>query len=303
MNTFVLNDEKVINSYGFKILNEGIDLARFKKNPIMLDGHWNSNTSVIGRWSNVRIDGSKLLADAEFDTEDEQAKKLEGKVSRGFIKSCSMGVTYDREYMKANPDGTYTLTQCELFEASLVAVPSNANALKLYAKNGALMEEKEIRLSLKNLESEIKNEKMEKFQLSAPALTALGLANADDANAVSTAISGLKTELDNAKKELSAFKAEKEKQDEANAQALVKGAIAAGKLSATVEADFLKMAKENFALAKTVIDAMPGKGSLAGKVNNSDTAVKTIEDFGKLTHEQQLAFKNDHPEEYRKMFS
>src|SRR5690606_7903325 len=135
-------------------------------------------------------------ADAEFDTEDEQAKKLEGKVSRGFIKSCSMGVTFDREYMKANPDGTYILKQCELFEVSLVAVPSNANALKLYAPaTGQLLGEKEIRLSLQNLESEIKNEKMEKFQLSALALTALCLANADDANAVSTAICGLKAEL------------------------------------------------------------------------------------------------------------
>lgn len=49
MPRFILNDENVTNSYGFKIKTEGIRLGRFEANPVMLDGHSNMNLSVIGK--------------------------------------------------------------------------------------------------------------------------------------------------------------------------------------------------------------------------------------------------------------
>lgn len=302
MTSFILNDEKVLNSYGFRVRNEGIDLKRFKKNPVILNDHWNDTASVLGKWDNIRIEGSKLLADPVFDMEDEAAQKIAGKVERGFLKGCSMGLSFDRAFLKAKPDGSYELETSELMEASLVAVPANASAIKLYAVNGQPMDDKDVRLSLQNIQTN-NIETMEKYALSANALTALGLANADDANAVSTAVTALKADLDNAKAKLTALEAEAATKAKEQANALVDGAIAEGKLTADLKDSFVQMALGNYAMATKVIAAMPGKKSLAAQVGNSAPAeVKTEADFAKLSHEEQLAFKEEHPETYTKIF-
>ncbi len=304
MATFVLNDEKKNNSYGFRVLNAGIDLTRFKKNPVMLDSHWNSNTSVVGRWSNIRIEGSTLVADAEFDSEDADAKKLQGKVDRGYIKSCSMGLSFDRQYMKPNPDGSYTLSQCELMEASIVAVPANANALKLYSSNGELLSEQVIKLSLQTLKSD-KNSSMENntFKLSAPALTALGLASADNPDAVNAAIVEMQSKLNTANQALAALQAEATRKLKADADALVAKAIAEGRLTADVKDSFVQMAVDNYELASKVIGAMPGKQSLAGSVNNGTSDIKTLDQFQALSLEKQLKFRDENPEAYKALFA
>ncbi len=148
MARFVLNDEKKVNSYGFRILNAGIDLTRFNGNPIMLNQHENSTSSVVGRWKDIQIVDGKLTAESEFDNEDAEAKALAGKVERGFIKGASMGVSFNHNDMKLAKDGIYELTRCQLFEASICAIPSNENALSLFAQDGHRLDKNEITLQL-----------------------------------------------------------------------------------------------------------------------------------------------------------
>lgn len=120
--TFLVSDETV-NSYGFKVLTNGIDTKRFESNPIMLYMHERAN--IIGRWENIRKENGQLFADAVFDIEDPIAKEIAGKVERGFLKSASIGIT------KANlKDGV--VSGCELMEISIVDIGSNSNALRLY---------------------------------------------------------------------------------------------------------------------------------------------------------------------------
>lgn len=120
--TFLVSDETV-NSYGFKVLTNGIDTKRFEGNPIMLYMHERAN--IIGRWENIRKKNGQLFADAVFDIEDPTAKEIAGKVERGFLKSASIGIT------KANlKDGI--VNSCELMEISIVDIGSNSNALRLY---------------------------------------------------------------------------------------------------------------------------------------------------------------------------
>lgn len=151
---FIFNDESTINSYGFKILTQGISMNRFELNPIMLDQHTNSNTAVIGKWiDNKKVNGL-LIGKPIFDIHDQNANNIKGKVERGFINSTSMGISFDKsDFLLLN--GTLTLTKCELYEVSIVAVPSNASAtaVRLYASNGRLMADDEIKtlsLSIKS---------------------------------------------------------------------------------------------------------------------------------------------------------
>lgn len=314
--TFVLNDEKKVNSYGFKVLNSGINLDRFKANPVMLSNHWNNTDNVIGKWENIRIEGSQLLADAVFDDNDEDAKKIASKVEGGFLKGCSMGIRYSYEFMEEKPDGSYVLNQSELFEASIVAVPSNANAVKLYSASGELLDEDQITLKIaefKQLNSKNSNNTMSKLLLSAVTVTMLmayGLKNADSPEEVDSAVAKLKAELD-AEKNGHLLEKTKREQLEAKIKQQEESALNVMLDQAITDGQILAAQKENFTAlgyqgAKSIIDGLPKKVSLAGQVGNQPAAgsgdPKTSEEFFALSTDDQLAFKNSNPSGYQKLF-
>jgi len=129
--TFLVSDETV-NSHGFRILTTGIDTTRFEKNPIMLYMH--DTPTIIGKWENLQKKNGQLFADAVFDEADPFAKEIMGKVERGFIKATSLGINHSSTALQNDDKGNY-LSECELIEISIVAIPSNGNALKLYTDN------------------------------------------------------------------------------------------------------------------------------------------------------------------------
>ena len=153
---FVFNDQTQANSYGFRILTAGISLKRFNKNPIMLDQHYNSTSAVLGKWNNLKVENDLLLGEPLFDVDREAAAEVAGQVEREFINSCSMGITFKREDLKII--GTELIMEkCELYECSIVAVPSNANSIRLYAESGELLKDDEVKqlcLSLQPEENE-----------------------------------------------------------------------------------------------------------------------------------------------------
>jgi len=308
MPTFVINDETKINSYGFRTRNSGIDLERFNLNPVMLDEHYNSNWAVVGKWLNIRIEGTKLLADTEFDSLDEAAKRLEGKVDRGYIKACSMGITYDREKMVLAPDGKYELTESELYEVSIVAIPSNANAIRLYASTGVLIPENEVRLSIAQL-AQITNHtdiQMEKITLSPGSLVALGLtATPETPEAINLAIASLADKLTKVTGEKNALQEKFDLHAKTQATTLVDEAIVKGQLTADLKEQFVTMATGDYALAAKIIGAMPVKTSLKDAVvlTHDVSTVKTGDDFMALPLAAQLAFKNEHPEAYKALWA
>jgi len=135
MNSFVINDENKQNSFGFKVKTDGIDTAdRFDANPICLNNHVNDTKNVLGKWKDYRKEGALFLGIPEFDTEDSEGKEVVRKVTKGIIKSVSMGIFFDPKDMVLL-NGELWLLKCVLYEVSIVAVPSNANAVMLYNIN------------------------------------------------------------------------------------------------------------------------------------------------------------------------
>ena len=86
---------------------------------------------VIGRWENVHKQGVQLIAEAVFDEGVELGKKVKYQVENGFLRSASIGI---ENMIYEERDGVKTVTQCDLFEISIVDMPANENAVKLYAK-------------------------------------------------------------------------------------------------------------------------------------------------------------------------
>ena len=143
--TFVLSDESV-NSYGFRVLTEGIDLTLFEKNPIALWVHarssrWGDYERLpIGKWVNIRKKGTKLLADLEFDMDDDFAVRLQKKVDKGIINMASAGLrvvsTSEDKAVLVKGQTRPTVIKSLLVEASLVDIGSNRNALRLQDEFG-----------------------------------------------------------------------------------------------------------------------------------------------------------------------
>lgn len=326
--TFILNDESKTNSYGFRVLNSGIDLERFKNNPVLLSDHWNNTSNVIGRFENIRVEGSLLKADAVFDEADEDAKKLAGKVERGFIKGCSMGIRFSHKFIEEQPDQTYVLNKAELFEVSLVAVPSNANAVKLYSESGELLDEEQITLSLANLKGDGQHERaqgtapaanntnksnMSKLQLNAVTVATLmahGLKNADLPEEVDSAVAKLSAALEAEKTAHGLEKTKREEldrkikeQEKAQLNALLDQAVTDGQILADQKETFAALGYDQ---AKTIIAGLPKAKSLSAGVapqGGGSADPKTMEEFFKLSTDQQLAFKDANPAAYQALFA
>lgn len=129
---FVLSDETV-DRYGDIIEAKGWVLANFKKNPIALFGH--SGGFPIGTWSNLRVEGSKLIGKLNLAARGTSARidELISLVEQGILRAVSVGFVPIKSE-PINPDRPYgpqKYTKQELIETSLVSVPANPAALAL----------------------------------------------------------------------------------------------------------------------------------------------------------------------------
>lgn len=129
--TFIVSDESV-NSHGFIVKTDGIDLTQFLRNPIMYYMH-EREKGVVGRWDNVRVQGTQLLMDAVFDESTDTGRQVKAQVEGGFLRCASIGVEIiEMEII----NDVETVTACRLLEVSIVDIPANGNAVKLYDKRG-----------------------------------------------------------------------------------------------------------------------------------------------------------------------
>jgi HK97 family phage prohead protease len=308
---FTFNDETTTNSYGFKIPNAGISLERFNANPVMLDGHWNDTSNVIGKWTEVRVEGSELSGEPDFVPDDTKASEIMKKVEGGYIRGCSMGVTFNRDDMKQQPDGSWVLTKCELYEVSIVAIPSNSRALRLYAANGVEMKEEEVKLAVGSLMSEAnfnenKEQKMEKIILSATSLVALGLNQQPaDMAELDKHISTLSGALRDEKAAHEETKNTVKAGAELRAKTLIEEAKLAGKITGAEVEEFTQNAVENYDLTAKMLSRIPTKTKLSAQNTGAeagDEQPKNVDEFEKLSNEAKLAFKTENPDAYKALF-
>jgi len=127
---FVLSDATV-DRMGDVIDPAGWDLRWFEKNPIALFGH--SSDFPIGKWSDVRVEGGKLLAKLNLAAKGTSARidELIGLVEQGILRAVSVGFRPVKQEPldRAKPYAGQRYLKQELLETSLVSVPANPAAL------------------------------------------------------------------------------------------------------------------------------------------------------------------------------
>jgi len=92
----------------------------------------------IGRWENIRKEDGKLMADPVFDEQDKFAQLVKSKVENGFVKGASIGVRIknvsdEKNHLLAGQSRA-TVTECEIYEASIVDIPSNRKTVQLFSQ-------------------------------------------------------------------------------------------------------------------------------------------------------------------------
>jgi HK97 family phage prohead protease len=136
----------VQRAYGTEILRispQAVDLSRMEQAGIpFLDHHQQGGIDqILGRITDAWIERSVLMGRIKFN-QTEQGKKAEGMIARGEVTGVSAGYrvekweitdtdgdVVDERNVRWNDDLTFTATRWQLFEASLVGVPADGEAL------------------------------------------------------------------------------------------------------------------------------------------------------------------------------
>ena len=137
----ILSDES-LNSYGYRVLTSGMDVSRFEKNPVMLymhirDDDWHDiGEKAIGHWEDIKVEDGVLSAVPVFDEVDELSQTIKKKFDAGTYRAASIGfrvlaTSGEKEYLLPGQTRE-TVTKSELLEASIVDIPANGNAVRLY---------------------------------------------------------------------------------------------------------------------------------------------------------------------------
>ncbi|MCR4559021.1 MAG: HK97 family phage prohead protease [Bacteroidales bacterium] len=275
----VLCDSNSINSYGFRTDVSGIDLTRFKKNPVMLYNH--NPEMVIGKWENITADGLQLTAEPVFDLDDVFAAEIARKVEDGFIKGCSMGLMI-KSMTKSK--GIDTASESVLLEASIVSIPADENALVVYAD-----ESKKKKLSINEFNKLY-------YQMENQDITSLKaqLEEKDTQNAA------LKAQVDELQKELA-------ERDFVEAENAALTAVQEGKIPEDIKGDIIAMYLENKERTAKLLSVLNPKQpetpalSLSAMVKKDGETVKR--DWDSLDKSGELArLKQINPEEFRRLY-
>lgn len=324
--TFVLHDDS-LNTYRFRMLTSGANLDEFRKNPVMFFVHRDLELP-IGRWENIRVEGSRILADAVFDLEDPEAKKIADKVERGFIRAASIG-TWPPEEVSEDPDLMLpgqtgpTVTKWTVREASIVTIGANHNALRMYDRaTGESVDLADENVMIRLMDN-IPIKQITSMNLTEILNLQDNASDADIEAAVQAVVQEnetLKTQNDTLQREKEDLETEnaslkKEKEDaeqqrladqQAEAVRLVDAAIRDGRLHANGKEAFIALFDADFEKAQATLNAIPRPKSVTEAIERNQTTLKD-EFANKSWHELDragllVALKDQNPDLYCEKF-
>lgn len=289
---FILSDES-INSYGFSIDMEKLQLERFMSNPVMLYNH----NELVGKWSNLKVEKGRLTGTPVFmeDEDEVLAAKIKKRVEKDFVKGASLGI---RILSVEKKEGQTPKVEAEVMECSVVDIPSNKNAITLYNSEGVKLKGEAFKLALSRILKPIKHNK--EMKLNAKSYVALGLIEGASDSDVNSAIETLSKKLKN-------LEAKEQAEIEQKVNQLITTALGEGRITADQKSHFEELASTNFELAKVTIAALPTKKELAGREKpengGEDRSDWTFSDWRKKDTAGLLAIKKDNPDKYKEIIN
>lgn len=126
-----------LNSYGARVLTEGIDLTQYQKNPILLYMHRRGRKEdmPIGIMENLRVENGILYGTPKFDDDTEDERNISKKWDRGTLRMLSAGLDIiewsEDPALLVSGQTRPTVTKSKLREVSVVDIGANDDALQV----------------------------------------------------------------------------------------------------------------------------------------------------------------------------
>lgn len=292
-----------LNSYGFRVLTGGMDVAQYSRNPVLLYMHQRGN--VIGYVKDLKVENEEVTGELMFDGATELSSRCKKQFEFGSLRMVSAGLeiletSEDKEVLVAGQTRP-TITKSKLFEVSVADVGANDDALVLHKDGKTITLGRDGECDLPLLNNNNKHQKTEEMENKTIALQ-LGLPE----TATDAEISAKLAELSALKEQNVSLLKEKESLTLVNITSLVTQAIAEKRLEEKDKDQFVELGKKigQAELEKT-LKAMHPAVKLSSVIGHQGGAPAGEQKFAKLSEvpaDKIATLRSESPEEYKRLY-
>ncbi len=291
---------EILNSYGTRIMTDGLDITQFQRNPVLLFMH--ERGRVIGLVKDIRKENGEVTGELEFDEASPESIRAKKQFEFGSLRMVSAGI----DIMEMSDDPTLllvgqtrpTITKSKLVEVSVVDIGGNDDALVL-SRDGSRLELGKDGSNLLPLidTPNLKNN----MELSKLALS-LGLA----ATASESEVEAKIAELRAAMQEVVTLRAEKEQLTLSAITQAVEAGVAERRIPADKKDHFIALGKTaGIDTLRETIAAMTPAQKVTAVLNRGGAAAQTPGSYRKLSEvpsDKLEAMRRDDRETYVALF-
>lgn len=293
----ITNDS--LNSYGTRVLTEGMNVEQYSRNPVLLYMH--ERGRVIGYVKDIKKEKGEVTGELMFDEASELSIRCKKQWEFGSLKMVSAGLdvieTSEDAELLVQGQTCPTITKSKLFEVSLVDVGANDDAIVLQKDGKRITLGKDSECPLPMLNNNNQN-KMEQKQIALE----LGLKETATEAEITAKIGELKAE----KEEMAKLREEKAKLEEAGITSSVERAISEKRISAEKKDEFITLGKE---IGREKLDgifaAMSPRVKLSAIIGHQGGAASEDKTYTKLSEvpgEELVQLRKDDVEEYKRLY-
>lgn len=288
-----------LNSYGTRILTQGVDIEQYQRNPVLLYMH--SRGKVIGYLKDIRVENDEITGEPVFDEASELSVQAKKQWEFGSVRMVSAGLTIlelsdDPQYLTQGQTRP-TVTRSKLIEVSIVDIGANDDAIRLH-RDGKYIElghDGESQLPfLKNFNQNIKEMK----ELKQIALM-LGLAEDATEEQILAKIKLLLA----ASTEVEALKKEKDNMILAAVTSAVDTAIKENRLAADRKQQFIELGQKiGVDSLKSTLEAMNPAARITSVISPGAPAAAEYKKLSEVPADELKAMRENDKATYMKLY-
>ena len=294
-----------LNSYGTRVLTDGLDIEQYNRNPVLLWMH--QRGQVIGTLTDIQKEHGEITAQLNFDEASELSQRCKKQWEFGSLRMVSVGIDIlawsDDPNLAVEGQTMATITKSKLTEVSVVDIGANDDAIRLNYQG------QQLNLSaggacplpsLYNQSNQPQSTYPTEMDTKVLALK-LGLPEGADETAIYAKIDEIKA----TSTEVETLRAEKEAVIQREVEALVDGAVAEKKIELKMRDHFLQLGKSVGAYnLRTTLQAMSPREKLSATLNSSGQAVqpKTYAKLSDVPSEELMQLRESDPDRYKQLY-
>ena len=122
-----------LNSYGTRVLTDGLDIEQYNRNPVLLWMH--QRGQVIGTLTDIQKEHGEITAQLNFDEASELSQRCKKQWEFGSLRMVSVGIDIlewsNDPNLAVEGQTMATITKSKLTEVSVVDIGANDDAIRL----------------------------------------------------------------------------------------------------------------------------------------------------------------------------